>query len=92
MKKIYMIWERDWGNTGIFFENEKDAEKYCELRNNRYEIGYDAHYSFSVKPMDFYNSMEDYKTTKHFMGELKDAIKGLKNSIEKIQKNNLRMT
>lgn len=85
-----MIWERDWGNTGIFFENEKDAEEYCKLKNNSYAINYEAHYSFIVKPMTFYNSMEDYKTIKNkdYKDELKDAIAGLKESIEKIQKNN----
>lgn len=90
MKKIYMIWEKDWGNTTIFFENEKDAKEYCELKNNEHDIDREAHYRYTIKQMTFYNSMEDYKTSqdKDYKEELKSAIKGLKNNIKKIQENN----
>ena len=89
MKKIYMIWEADWGNTGIFFENEKDAEDFCKLKNNKFDIDSNAHYIYSVKQMKFYNSMEDYKTSENesYEQELKNAIKGLQNSIKKIENN-----
>ena len=89
MKQIYMIWEEDWGNTTIFFENEKDAKEYCELKNNEHDISYGAHYRYTIKQMTFYNSMEDYKTSKDkdYKKGLKSAIEGLKKSIQKIENN-----
>ena len=88
MKKIYMIWETEWGNTGIFFANEKEARDYCNLKNNSQEIGSYAHYIYKTKEMNFYNSMEDYKiNSKRYKTELKCAIEGLKNSIEKVKNN-----
>ncbi len=85
-----MIWDENWGNTGIFFDDEKVAKEFCELKNNRYRIGSEAHYNYLVKSMDFYNSMEDYKISqkKYYKHELKVAIKGLKESIEEIESNN----
>ena len=89
MKDIYMIWEANWGNTGIFFDNKKDAQEYCKLKNNQYDIDTGAHYMYSIKSMTFYKSIEDYKIKrgKDYKNELKSAIESLKNSIAKIENN-----
>lgn len=87
MKEIYMIWEADWGNTGIFFDDEQKAKEYCEFRNDRYDIDSDAHRTFFPKKMKMFDSMEDYKKSKSdwYLGELKDAIKGLEESLDRIK-------
>lgn len=87
MEKVYMIWENDWGNTGIFFVDEKTAKIYCQLRNDKYRIDGEATNTFTYKEMELYDSMEDYKNNqkeiyKHY---LKEAIEELKNSISKIE-------
>lgn len=87
MDRIYMIWDNDLGNTGIFFKDEKIAEAYCQLRNDKYKIDGEATNTFTYKEMELYNSMEDYKKDnkeiyKHY---LKEAIDELKNSIKKIE-------
>lgn len=87
MKKIYMIWEEYWGNTGIFFTDEKKAEEYCDFRNCRYDIDSDSRKSFTYKSMGMFDSMEDYKKSRpnQYMIELRDAIKGLEESIDHIK-------
>ena len=86
MKKIYMIWEENWGNTGIFFDDKNAALEYCRLRNDRYDNGC-APYSIII--MENYRDMEDFKSsnTKDMKWQLKDAISGLKKVIEKIKNN-----
>ncbi len=89
MKKIYMIWEDDWGNTGIFFDNEKDAKEYCALLNNGHVIGSCGHYRYSYKIFKSFNTMQDFKTEKKadYKNYLKDAIKALKESINEVKRN-----
>ena len=61
MEKVYMIWESDWGNTGIFFVDKNTAKIYCQLRNDKYRIDGEATNTFTYKEMELYDSMEDYK-------------------------------
>lgn len=86
MKKIYMIWEEDWGNTGIFFDDEKAALEYCQLKNDNFSNG---HAPFTIKQMTYYKDMEDYKilNAKDMKWQLRDAIKGLKEVIDNIKNN-----
>lgn len=86
MKKIYMIWEEDWGNTGIFFDDKKAALEYCQLKNDRFDNG---HAPFYIKEMTNYKDMQDYKSSneKDMKWQLKEAITALKKIVNEIKKN-----
>ena len=61
-----MIWEENWGNTGIFFENEDEAEKFVSLKE-----------FYCVKSFDLYENVKDYKNENKgkYIDLLEDAIK-----------------
>ena len=90
MKKIYMIYERDYGSRHIFFENEKDAQEYCDLHNDTYNVDSEAHYDYYVKEADLYDSMDEYKNKdiKSHLRYLKDAVDELTKSILKVKSEN----
>lgn len=76
MKKVYMIWEDGWGNTGIFFEDEIEANKFASLKNN-----------YSVKSFCIYENINDYKNNKkdNYIIELKKAIEEKEKEIYKFE-------
>jgi len=73
MKKIYMIYEEDWGHTGVTFTNKKSADKFVEFQNDCYN-----HISF-IKTKNLYDSVEDY--IKNNLTQTKEDIK---RAIEKL--------
>ena len=89
MKTVYMIYDRDIGSTGIFFDDEKTAQKYCQLRNDKYSINGSAANSFTYVKQNMYKSMQDYKmeNKEEYKQYLQDAIMGLKENIKSIELN-----
>ena len=89
MKKIYMIWETEWGNTGIFFSNEKDAEKFCTLKNDKNDINAEVVNHFYYKEMELFDCLGDclLKNKNELKIDLKKAIEGLKDNLKRIENN-----
>lgn len=67
MKKIYMIYEQDWGHTGITFTNKKSATKFVNFLNDCYN-GFTY-----IKTKNIYDSIEDF--TKNNLPEMKEDLK-----------------
>ena len=77
MKKIYMIYEEDWGHTGVTFTNKKSAEKFVEFQNDCYNSRY------YIKPKKLYDNLEEY--VKNNKSQTKEDIK---RAIEKLTNDN----
>lgn len=73
MKTIYMIYEENWGHTGVTFTNKKSAEKFVEFQNDCYN-----HISY-IKPKKLYDNLEEY--VKDNKSQTKEDIK---RAIEKL--------
>lgn len=55
MKELYMIYERDFGHTGVTFDNEKSAQEYLEIAN--FSL-YDSQYFICKR--DLYSDLNSY--------------------------------
>lgn len=78
MKTIYMIYEENWGHTGVTFTNKKSAEKFVEFQNEAYNSLY------YIKPKKLYENLEEY--VKNNKSKTKEDIK---RAIEKLTSDSL---
>lgn len=104
MKKIYMIYEEDWGHTGITFTSKKSAESYLKYLDAIHPNTY-----YFIKTKKLYDNFEECMSSnkkelisdlKEILNKLKDKDKWVKlhfkngvfkmsyNEMEKVVKNN----